>query len=163
VDVQRATQPLQTGSFPFIIHHSSFIVDGMACELCESDGGELIWRVEQCRVVCVEEPGYPGFCRAIWNAHVAEMSDLNEGERARLMRVVFELEAGLRDLLRPDKINLASLGNAIPHLHWHVIPRFRDDPHFPSPIWGAPQRQPVAAQRDLTPFKKALAKRLSRL
>ena len=61
------------------------------------------------------------------------------------MRVVFELEAGLRELLQPDKINLASLGNAVPHLHWHVIPRFRGDPHFPSPIWGAPLRQPGAA------------------
>jgi len=73
----------------------------MKCELCDGDGGELIWRDEQCRVVCVEEPGYPGFCRAIWNAHVAEMTDLDESERARLMRVVFELEAGLRELLRP--------------------------------------------------------------
>jgi diadenosine tetraphosphate (Ap4A) HIT family hydrolase len=135
----------------------------MACELCEGDGGELIWRDEHCRVVCVEKPGYPGFCRAIWNAHVAEMTDLNESERARLMRVVFELEAGLRELLRPDKINLASLGNAVPHLHWHVIPRFRGDPHFPSPIWGPPLRQPGPARQDLAPFKKALAKRLSRL
>ena len=42
--------------------------------------------------------------------------------------------------VNPDKINLASLGNMVPHLHWHVIPRFRDDRHFPEPIWGAPQR-----------------------
>jgi diadenosine tetraphosphate (Ap4A) HIT family hydrolase len=135
----------------------------MKCELCDGDGGELIWRDEHCRVVCVDEPGYPGFCRAIWNAHVSEMTDLNESQRARLMRVVFELEAGLRELLRPDKINLASLGTAVPHLHWHVIPRFRGDPHFPRPIWGAPLRQPGAAQPDLEPIKKALAERLCRL
>lgn len=135
----------------------------MACELCEGDRGELIWRDEQCRVVCVEETGYPGFCRAIWNAHVAEMTDLGESERARLMRVVFEVEAGLRELLRPDKINLASLGNAVPHLHWHVVPRFRRDPHFPGSIWGPLRRQPGAAQPDLAPIKKALAKRLCRL
>ena len=91
------------------------------------------------------------------------MTDLGASERARLISVVFELEAGLRELLRPDKINLASLGNAVPHLHWHVIPRFRGDPHFPGPIWGPPLRQPGAAQPDLAPFKKALAKRLSRL
>jgi diadenosine tetraphosphate (Ap4A) HIT family hydrolase len=147
------------------IHHSSFIiVEDMACELCDGDGGELIWRDGQCRVVCVEEPGYPGFCRAIWNAHVAEMTDLGESERARLMRIVFELEAGLRELLRPDKINLASLGNAVPHLHWHVIPRFRGDPHFPGPIWGPSLRQPDTARPNLAPsIKKALAKRLSRL
>lgn len=135
----------------------------MNCELCEGDGGELIWRDEHCRVVCVSEPGYPGYCRAIWNAHVAEMTDLADRERARLMRVVFEVEAGLRELLRPDKINLASLGNAVPHLHWHVIPRFRGDPHFPGSIWGPPLRQPGPVRADLAPIKKALAQRLDRL
>ncbi len=135
----------------------------MKCELCEGDGGELIWRDEQCRVVCVAELGYPGYCRAIWNAHVSEMTDLGESERARLMRVVFELEAGLRKLLRPDKINLASLGNAVPHLHWHVIPRFRGDPHFPGPIWGAPAAPAGPRAAGPMPVKKALAKRLYRL
>lgn len=135
----------------------------MKCELCESDGGELLWRDRQCRVVHVDEAGYPGFCRAIWNAHVREMTDLDENEREHFMRVVFTLEAALRQLLRPDKINLASLGNMTPHLHWHVIPRFNDDPHFPNPIWGAQLRQPDAAGRDLATIKKGLAKRLYRL
>jgi len=39
-----------------------------------------------------------------------------------------------------DKMNLASLGNQTPHVHWHVVPRFRDDRHFPGPIWAAAQR-----------------------
>jgi diadenosine tetraphosphate (Ap4A) HIT family hydrolase len=42
--------------------------------------------------------------------------------------------------MNPDKINLASLGNVVPHLHWHVIPRFADDAHFPSPVWAQAQR-----------------------
>lgn len=133
----------------------------MACELCENDGGALIWRDDRCRVVLVDEPGYPGFCRVIWHAHVKEMTDLADLERVHFMRVVFALETALRDLLRPDKVNLASLGNATPHLHWHVIPRFRGDPHFPNPIWGASIRQPVA--RAGADIKDALAQRLSRL
>lgn len=134
-----------------------------ACELCEQDGGRLIWRGDGCRVVSVDEPGYPGYCRVIWNAHVREMTDLPAPERARFMLVVFALEAALRDVLRPEKINLASLGNVTPHLHWHVIPRFRDDPHFPNPVWGARIRQPdplAQARRDLA---AALSERLSRL
>ena len=114
----------------------------MKCELCEGDGGALVWRGQQCRVVRVAEPGYAGYFRAIWNTHVREMTDLPENERAGYMRVVFGLEAALRELLRPDKVNLASLGNATPHLHWHVIARFRDDPHFPNAVWGAPVRSP---------------------
>lgn len=133
----------------------------MSCELCESDGGALIWRSDDCRVVRVAEPGYPGFCRAIWNSHVSEMTDLTEAERARFMRVVFTVEAALRELLRPDKINLASLGNVTPHLHWHVIPRFRDDPHFPNPIWGAQVRHPDAPARARADIVKALAGKLS--
>ena len=135
----------------------------MTCELCETEGGAPIWRNADCRVVRVDEPGYHGFCRVIWNAHVAEMTDLAEAERARFMRVVFEVEAGLRELLHPDKINLASLGNAVPHLHWHVIPRFRGDPHFPSPIWAPPARAPGAASVKGPEFTVALAARLSRL
>lgn len=56
------------------------------------------------------------------------------------MFVVFSLEQVLRELIQPDKINLASFGNQVPHVHWHVIPRFRDDAHFPDAVW-APQRR----------------------
>jgi diadenosine tetraphosphate (Ap4A) HIT family hydrolase len=53
-------------------------------------------------------------------------------------------------VLQPDKINLASLGNVVPHLHWHVIPRFADDPHFPNPVWGQRLRDhPHAAPPEL--------------
>ena len=56
-------------------------------------------------------------------------------------RVVCAAERTLRRLLAPTKMNLASLGNVVPHVHWHVIPRFEDDPHFPQPIWGPRQRE----------------------
>lgn len=113
----------------------------MICELCTEAGGKLLWQDAQCRVVRIDEPGYPGFCRVIWQAHIREMTDLNESERSHLMQVVFTIEAVLRKLLKPHKINLASLGNVTPHLHWHVVPRFENDPHFPQPIWGQQQRK----------------------
>jgi diadenosine tetraphosphate (Ap4A) HIT family hydrolase len=81
-------------------------------------------------VVLADEPDYPGFLRVVLNAHVREMTDLPAADQQALMQVVFGAEAALRDVLAPDKINLASLGNVVPHLHWHVIPRFGDDPHF---------------------------------
>lgn len=65
------------------------------------------------------------------------MTDLSDSDRAHFMKVVFAVEAALRELLHPGKINLASLGNQTPHLHWHVIPRYQDDAHFPSPVWSA--------------------------
>jgi len=111
------------------------------CQLCHPENETVLWRDERCRVILVDDADYPGFCRVIWGGHVKEMTDLPEAERVHFMRVVFAVEATLRELMRPDKINLASLGNMTPHVHWHVVPRFRDDRHFPAPIWAAPRRE----------------------
>jgi diadenosine tetraphosphate (Ap4A) HIT family hydrolase len=135
----------------------------MACELCIETGGVLLWRNAACRVVLVQDSEYPGYCRVILNAHVSEMTDLAYDERMRLMEVVFTVEAALRAAMNPHKVNLASLGNMTPHLHWHVIPRFASDPHFPHPIWATRQREsaltpPAELQSRLA---AALAERLS--
>jgi diadenosine tetraphosphate (Ap4A) HIT family hydrolase len=108
----------------------------MACELCKQPPGELLYQDDQLSIVLVAEPDYPAFCRVIWRQHVKEMTDLKPEEQAYLFRWVLRTEAALRAVLQPDKINLASFGNVVPHLHWHVIPRFADDAHFPAPVWG---------------------------
>lgn len=110
------------------------------CELCERPGGRPVWQDGACRVVRVDDVDYPGFCRVVWQEHVSEMSDLSGAEQRHLASVVNAVESALRTLVQPDKINLASLGNLVPHLHWHVIPRWRDDRHFPRPIWAEPLR-----------------------
>ncbi len=109
------------------------------CELCEPDPGTTIFRCEKWRVVRVagvEGDAFPGFCRVIWNAHVKELTDLAPADRQQFMEAVFRVETALRASLAPAKMNVASLGNLTPHLHWHVIPRFADDPAFPKPIWA---------------------------
>jgi diadenosine tetraphosphate (Ap4A) HIT family hydrolase len=119
-----------------------------SCQFCGSPGGAVLWQNALCRVVRVDEPDYPGFCRVILKRHVREMTDLDAAERDALMTVVYAVEAAVRETLQADKMNLASLGNMVPHVHWHVIPRFRDDRHFPAPIWAAPQRpSAVPAER----------------
>jgi diadenosine tetraphosphate (Ap4A) HIT family hydrolase len=110
------------------------------CALCAQDGGALVWHSAKLRVVHVEEDGFPGYYRVIWNAHVAEFSDLSAEERAECMDAVVCVERALIEHLEPTKVNLAALGNQVPHLHWHVIARFEWDTHFPNAIWGEPQR-----------------------
>lgn len=134
----------------------------MNCPLCDAPGGTLLWQDEFCRVVRADEPDYPGFLRVILNAHVKEMTDLPAADQQTLMNVVLATEAALRVVMAPDKVNLASLGNVVPHLHWHVIPRFTDDPHFPNPVWGARQRDtPHAVPPDLDErLAAALTRRL---
>jgi diadenosine tetraphosphate (Ap4A) HIT family hydrolase len=134
------------------------------CPLCDAPGETVLWQNTCCRVVLADEPDYPGFLRVILNAHVKEMSDLPASDQQTLMQVVFAAETALRKVMAPDKINLASLGNVVPHLHWHVIPRFTDDPHFPQAVWGAKQRDtPHAALPDLAArLRAALNLRLAR-
>jgi len=129
------------------------------CPFCDGTGGVQVWRDARCRVVLAPEP-FAGFCRVAWNRHVKEMTDLAPDDRAHLMRVVFATEAALRTLLSPHKMNIASLGNLVPHVHWHVIPRFADDSHFPQPVWGERQRdaRPAALPAG---FLEALAARLA--
>ena len=116
-----------------------------ACEFCNSPGGAVLWQDDLCRVVRVDEPDYPGFCRVILKRHARELTDLDEDERARLMRVVFAVEQAVRQAMHPHKMNVASLGNMVPHVHWHVIPRFEDDRHYPGPIWAIPKRDSGAS------------------
>ena len=131
-----------------------------SCELCDSAGGETLWQDELCRVVLVENRDYPGFCRVILNQHVSEMTDLDATTRHKLMRVVFAVEQALRQLMQPAKINLASLGNRVAHLHWHVIPRFADDRHFPDSVWSEARRPGVPRLVNRAALKRALHKLL---
>jgi diadenosine tetraphosphate (Ap4A) HIT family hydrolase len=110
------------------------------CPLCGEASGVPVRRAARWRVVRVEDADFPAYYRVIWNAHATEFTDLTPGERAECMDAVARVERVLRDALAPDKINLASLGNQVPHLHWHVIARFEWDSRFPGPIWAEAQR-----------------------
>ena len=140
----------------------------VACPLCAEDGGALVWRGEHLRVIRAQEAGFPAFYRVVWNAHVAEFSDLSAAERVHCMEAVALVEQALRELLAPTKVNIAALGNMVPHLHWHVIARFGWDSHFPSPVWAVAQRPSPAAQEDavralLPALEAALQARLAAL
>ncbi len=116
-----------------------------ACELCREAGGVLVFQSAQWRVIRAPDASFPAFYRVVWRAHVAEWSDLSLGDQAAMMGAVGAVERVLRDALAPTKINLASLGNVVPHLHWHVIARFDWDSHFPAPVWGAAAREVAPA------------------
>ena len=132
------TDPITTSSLP-----------AAACPLCDGPGGTLLATGNSLRVIRAEEAGFPAFYRVVWQLHVAEFSDLSPEERQECMEAVACVERALREHmpaeLVPDKVNLAALGNMVPHLHWHVIARYRWDTHFPSPVWASPSRPASAA------------------
>lgn len=112
-----------------------------SCALCQPCTSPILWQDEFCRVVLLNDTDYPAYCRVELLEHIKEMSDLPPMQRARMMKVVFAVETAIREIIQPDKINLASLGNKTPHIHWHVIPRFENDKHFPNSHWGEATRE----------------------
>lgn len=120
----------------------------MSCPLCQPCPHPILWQDDFCRIVLLNDADYPAYCRVELLAHVKEMTDLPPAQRARMMKIVFAVELALRELLNPTKINLASLGNKTPHLHWHLIPRFEHDKHFPNPHWGTAVRESTASPLD---------------
>ena len=118
------------------------------CPLCTPNTNELLWQDDFCRVVLLNDADYPAYCRIELLAHVKEMTDLPPPQRARVMKIVFAVELAIREIFNPDKINLASLGNKTPHIHWHVIPRFENDKHFPNAHWGEALRDANPTQLD---------------
>jgi len=118
------------------------------CVLCRATDEDIIVQNDKWRIIFVDDVHYPGFCRVIWKKHIREMTDLSLEDRQVLMQAVWHVETALRKVMQPDKINIASLGNQVSHLHWHIIPRFNDDVHFPDPIWAAAKRSAKADRLD---------------
>lgn len=113
----------------------------MDCVLCHPQKENVVWKNKELRVIQVDDPLFPGYFRVIWNKHIAEMSDLTDDEWQLLEKVLLTVEKVVREQMQPDKINWAQFGNMVPHLHWHIIARYRDDSHFPESIWGLKQRE----------------------
>ena len=136
------------------------------CPLCDAAGGHVVFEGDSFRLVRADENGYPAFYRLVWNDHVAEFTDLGEADRLACMEAVVRVERVLRERLRPAKINIASLGNMVPHLHWHVIARFDWDPAWPGAVWAQAQRPPdrqqlAAVEHQRPGLERALADALA--
>jgi diadenosine tetraphosphate (Ap4A) HIT family hydrolase len=137
----------------------------MGCELCELAVPTVVDN-DKFAVILVDDANYPGFARVIWKDHVREVSDLADADRLLLNDAVWKLELAVREVMQPLKVNVASLGNVVPHLHWHVIPRYADDAHFPAPVWAQAQRTTdeavLVARRALVPqLAEAIARRFT--
>lgn len=124
-----------------------------ACVYCDSAGGNVVWAEERWRILRIEDTDFPLFYRVVPDAHVREFSLLSAEDRSRCTELICVVETALLQTQNPTSINLASFGNEVPHLHWHIVARFEWDSHFPEPIWGSRRRSvdPIPASRLLLP------------
>lgn len=129
--------------FPSDLPHINTPCFQDGCVLCHPQNEEVVYQGTLLRIIRAHEANFPAFYRVIWTSHVAEWTDLSASERNRCMEAVALVEQALRDVLAPTKVNLATLGNMVAHLHWHVIARFEWDSHFPAPVWAQAQAETV--------------------
>ncbi len=110
----------------------------MSCPLCSSLNENIIYQDNFLRVILVDD--IPGYIRIITQKHIKEFSELSDEEAINLILTVKKIEKVLIDELNPDKVNIASLGNMVPHLHIHIIPRFKNDPWWPGAVFCEKKR-----------------------
>jgi len=126
---------------------------GIDCPLClpQRVVGESLYRVRQldsCTLYLVRDQRYRGACRAIYDPHhVNRIDELSAGEWQVLAKDLWRAQVALMRTVQCEHINLASLGNEVPHLHWHLIPRSRDDGLWGAPIWRAGSAAAAQAPR----------------
>ncbi len=89
------------------------------------------------RVLVINDANYPWLLLAPRRAGVIEIVDLDEVAQAQLMTEINRVARALQDVTKPDKLNIAALGNVVPQLHVHIIARRRSDAAWPRPVWGA--------------------------
>ncbi len=70
-----------------------------------------------------------------------EMTDCNAETQQEIFRVLLILEKEMLSYFNPEKINIASFANYLPKVHWHIMARYKNDSHFPEPMWGTKQRK----------------------
>ena len=136
---------------------------GEGCAMCaegrpeETDFGISIFAGDVCDAYLQRDGRQRGYTIAIWRGrHVAEPTELEPGEAGRYWLEVLGVGRALEQYLEPVKLNYEVLGNSLPHLHTHVMPRYADDPHPGWPFPHPAERPPPHPEEDLRRDAKAL-------
>ena len=89
-----------------------------------------------------------------------EFSETPSDVKLEIFRVLDIIEKEMLSFFKPKKINIASFGNYVPHVHWHIMARFEEDAYFPEPMWGKKQREGTYSLVDFELFIKNIKKLL---
>jgi diadenosine tetraphosphate (Ap4A) HIT family hydrolase len=131
-----------------------------SCLLCDQVGGQLITTTKLFRLVLVNDENYPGYIRLIVNQHYKELTDIPYADALAIFTALYRVEKVMRQVMQPDKINMLSLGNMVMHVHWHIIPRFINDLHFPNSTFGAVTNKDYRADTTTINLQQNLIKEL---
>ena len=116
---------------------------GVECPMCpDSMDADMVAELPSGLVHLQNDADYKGYCILIFRRHAVEIHELTEDERRQWIEDISAIGRVITDRCRPAKLNVTMLGNMVPHLHCHIIPRYSTDPD-----WGRPPAYKRPADR----------------
>ena len=113
------------------------------CSKWDTEPDLRIAELEQCYVLLNRDQFFPGYTIVVAKDHVTELFHLDRQARSEVLDEVTRVAKALYNLFKPAKMNYELLGNMVPHMHWHLVPRFAGDPLWPRPIWAEPHEEVI--------------------
>ncbi|MCP3176445.1 HIT family protein [Desulfuromonas sp. KJ2020] len=123
----------------------------MNCPMCtrwQDEASLRIAEMKHCLVMLNRDQFFPGYTLVFTREHVTELFHLDKAVRQEVMEEVSTVAAALHRVFQPTKMNYELLGNMVPHMHWHLVPRFNDDPLWPRPIWSDPHQDKTLSPQE---------------
>jgi diadenosine tetraphosphate (Ap4A) HIT family hydrolase len=118
---------------------------GLECPMCPDTGGaDTVAELPSGRVHLQNDADYRGYCILIFRRHAVEIHDLTTEERGQWIEDLSTIGRAISEVCKPAKLNVSMLGNMMPHLHCHLMPRYPDDPD-----WGHPPAYRRPSERSL--------------
>lgn len=135
--------------------------DCSMCQRWDSDADLRIIEMPHSYLVLNRDQFFPGYTLLFTKQHVTELFQLDRTVRSGLMEEVSAVAQALYGIYSPAKINYELLGNMVPHIHWHIVPRFATEALWPRPIWTEPHDEvflgPDEYLQHITAIRSALA------
>ena len=122
------------------------MTDCIMCRRWQDEADLRIIELEHCFVQLNRDQYFPGYTFVFTREHVTELFHLDRQTRQEIIEEVNQVAAALFQVYQPTKMNYELLGNMVPHMHWHLVPRFSDDPLWPRPIWSEPHPEKQLTQ-----------------
>lgn len=123
---------------------------GLTCKACDGRWPSQDHRIADLGLTVAylfEDQFFPGWTVLVFKRHATELYELTKEERSQMIEEVTAAAQALAEEFRPVKVNYGLLGNQLPHIHWHVVPRLTDDPAPLEAVWGHPhQPKPLGEQ-----------------
>lgn len=117
---------------------------GSTCPMCDRWAADADLRIAELAhswLILNRDQFFPGYCLLVAKQHQTELFHLETAVRRGMMDEVNCVAQALATCFKPDKLNYELLGNMVPHIHWHLVPRFKSDPLWPRPIWSEPHQE----------------------